>query len=149
VQVTLCSAASSCSEQSAVRYTHVSTQLHDRTAVAVHSLLPYIQSLSVGSTEHQQARISPIPLHRYCNPNSREFRKIYQHHHHHLHIRRFQHPFNIFAPNILKKFDIVEPTLRVTAHNLPYNSGIKYSVLKVTLCNTAQFYQQLIFLNGV
>ena len=36
----------------------------------------------------------------------------------------------------VQQSDFVEPTLRVTAQNLPRNSGTTYCVLNVTLCNS-------------
>jgi hypothetical protein len=83
-------------------------------------------------TAKHNTSICPIPPHRHCSPTPRQFRKIPQHQH--LHIRQSQ-----TSLQHVQQSDIVEPTLRVTAHNLPHNSGTAYCVLKVTVCNTAQF----------
>jgi len=48
----------------------------------------------------------------------------------------------------VQKSDIVEPTLLVTVHNLPYNSRRQYCVLKVTESNSTVFNRGLIVDGG-
>ena len=118
-------------EQSAVRYTlsaHNCTT-HYRTAVAVYSL-----SLSEGSSY-------AIPVGRNLSESSvsilqktlSENRNISNHHP--LHFPRSRFPFKYLEH--VKKGDIAEPNLRVTADNLA-NSCTTYCS-EGKLCNTTQF----------
>ena len=137
VQVTFCSTASITLLLWAVCSTlhTVSTQLHDTPqnccgspfAALLHTVAVRWQHITPAGQNLSDPCASPLQSDPTWFPTTSTFTAVGSAFHSNISIQHVQ------------QCDIVEPTLRVTAHNLPYSSDTTCCVLKVTSCNSTDF----------